>query len=346
VAVGCLFHLTLVAFPTVFAGFAFSFSGTVGLLVTLALMRFVSETSRAFGFQVLGFAAESVISRLILLAALLLLLGIGIRLDASVALQLYVVAQAATVAIVIGWMLTRLRPGGDARRPRPMRLYRAWLATASVMLVTPVFYFLLFETDVMALGILAGPYEVGVYQVARRLAELTVFCSSAVSAVSLPRLARAHAERDSARLQSMTDIMNLMAVTSTLVVAAALILLGPWGLWIFGPEFDAGYPALVVLALGRVLTVMTGPGSDLLLMTGHHRLLGRVNLWFGLANVALNVVLVPTFGVLGAAIATALASGGWSLWLYAVVRRVSPIEPCVLLRLWRGFQTMRVERQG
>ena len=48
-------------------------------------------------------------------------------------------------------------PGAGALRPRRPRLYRAWLGVSLVMLVTPVYYFLLFETDIITLGILAAP---------------------------------------------------------------------------------------------------------------------------------------------------------------------------------------------
>ena len=190
------------------------------------------------------------------------------------------------------------------------------------MLVTPVYYFLLFETDIVLLGILAGPYEVGLYQVARRLAELTVFCAGAASSVGLPRLARAHAERRLDRVQSTIDVMNLISVGSTGLVVLALVAVGPFALQIFGPEFAQGYPALIVLALGRLAAVLLGPASDLLLMTGHHRRLGRVNLVFAILNLALNLALIPWLGGLGAAIATCTASVSWSAWLYLMARRL------------------------
>ncbi|HET6468243.1 MAG TPA: oligosaccharide flippase family protein [Geminicoccaceae bacterium] len=332
--VGCLFFLGLAAVPAL-NGFAFSFAGTLGLVVTISLMRFLSEGSRAFGFQMLSFLAESIFVRVLLLGILLAFLALGLVLDARAALHLWVLAQALTVVGVLVWLVRRLQLGRTELRPRPLRLYRGWLATSSVMLVTPVFYFLLFETDIIALGILAGPYEVGIYQVARRLAELATFCSGAVSAVCLPRLAQAHAERDTARLQATVDSMYMLGVGSTALVGAALLVLGPWGLALFGPEFAAGYSVLLVLTVGRVLAVLVGPTSDLLLMTGHHRRLGYVNLAVALGNIALNLVLVPRLGGLGAAIATSTAAVGWTLWLYLLARRHTPIEPCLLLRLRR-----------
>ena len=334
---GALLVVLMRALPAVFAEYHFSALAIIGLVVTISLMRFASEGSRALGLQLTGFFAESVAVRLILLIALWLMLATGMALSADHALLLYVAAQAVVVAAVAWLMLKRSHPSLDALRLRPLKLYRGWLGTSLVMLVTPVYYFLLFETDVVVLGILAGPYDVGLYQVARRVAELSVFCAGAASAVGLPRLARAHAERDNARLQATVDVMNLIAVSTTGAIVLGLVAVGPFALWLFGPEFQAGYPALVILAVARLLATFFGPVSDLLLMTGHHGRLGRINAAFAVVNIALNLALIPWLGALGAAIATAVASVGWTAWLYLVAHRLTPIETSALRRfLGRG----------
>ena len=337
---GC-FALLLELLPGLFAEYRYPLGGIIGLVVTVALMRFVSETSRAFGLQFTGFIAESVATRGILLVVLVTYALTGAALHINAALTMYVAAQAAVVLGVVAIVLARMRLEPGIMRLRPWRLYRGWLGVSTVMLVTPVYYFLLFETDVLTLGILAGPYDVGLYQVARRLAELAVFCGGAASAVGLPRLARAHAERRPDKVQGTIDIMNLISVGSTLLIVTGLVASGPFALRLFGPEFAHGYPVMLILALGRLASVLLGPASDLLLMTGHHRRLGRINFVFAVLNIALNVVLIPWFGAAGAAIATTTASVSWNAWLYLMARKVTPIDTCALRRLWR--QRTRVE---
>jgi O-antigen/teichoic acid export membrane protein len=253
-------------------------------------------------------------------------------LGADAALVLWVGSQGLVALAVTAVVLGRLELRASTLLPRRSRLYRGWLGVSTVMLVTPVYYFLLFETDAVTLGILAGPEDVGVYQVARRLAELVVFCAGAASSVGLPRLARAHAARQAERVQSTVDTMNGIALLSTVATVMGLVLLGPWALGLFGAEFAAGYPAMLVLALARLASLLFGPASDLLLMTGHHARLGKINLVCALANIALNLLLVPQLGVMGASLATGAALVGWSAWLYAVARRHTPIETCLLRR--------------
>jgi O-antigen/teichoic acid export membrane protein len=85
--------------------------------------------------------------------------------------------------------------------------------------------------------------------------------------------------------------------------------------------------------LARLVSVLFGPASDLLLMTGHHRLLGKVNLVCALLNIALNLVLIPPFGIVGAATATSIALVSWSAWLYQLSRRDTAIETCLIRRI-------------
>lgn len=324
--------LVLQTVPSLAREYDFHLPSVVGLVVSVALMRFASETSRACNLQLLGFAAESVVVRLFLLAALVLYLLAGAGLSANAAVLLWVGAQGVVALAVAAVVLRRIRPGRPSLRRRPTRLYRGWLGVSTVMLVTPVYYFLLFETDAVILGVLAGPHEVGVYQVARRLAELVVFCAGAASAVGLPRLARAHATRQVERVQATVDTMNGIALTSTAFIVLGLVALGPWALDLFGPDFAAGYPPMLILAGARLASLLFGPASDLLLMTGHHGRLGRVNLVCAGLNVGLNLALIPHLGVLGAALATGTALVGWSAWLYLIGRRHTPIETCILRR--------------
>ena len=175
---------------------------------------------------------------------------------------------------------------------------------------------------------------------ARRLAELTVFCAGAASRSGCPP--RPRPRRAAPRpAPGHVDVINLIGVGSTGAIVAGLVAVGPFALRLFGPEFAAGYPALLVLARGRLAAVLLGPASDLLLMTGHHRRLGRVNLVFAVLNIALNLALIPWLGAAGAAVATATVTVSWSAWLYGMARRLTPVETCALGLLRRAGRQPR-----
>ena len=134
-------------------------------------------------------------------------------------------------------------------------------------------------------------------------------------------------------IQATVDAVNGISLFSTVIIVLALGLLGPWALTLFGPEFGSGYLPMMMLAMARLVSVLFGPASDLLLMTGHHRLLGKVNLMCALLNIVLNLVLIPPFGIVGAAAATSVALVCWSAWLYCLSRRDTAIETCLIRRV-------------
>ncbi len=92
----------------------------------------------------------------------------------------------------------------------------------------------------------------------------------------------------------------------TLPVFFTFIFLGHTLLELFGREFQAGWPTLVVLSLGSLASISVGPAGFMLIMTGRPEL-ELLNSWVsGMMNIALNLWLIPRYGALGAALATAM----------------------------------------
>jgi O-antigen/teichoic acid export membrane protein len=118
----------------------------------------------------------------------------------------------------------------------------------------------------------------------------------------------------------------------SLLTAAALACLGPFILSLFGADFTSGYPTMLVVLGGLVLRSATGPVEFLLNVTGHHRDTMRVYAVAALASIGLNLVLIPAFGIIGAAIATYTAMLGGNAYLYVLVRRRLGVSAFVFAR--------------
>jgi O-antigen/teichoic acid export membrane protein len=73
-----------------------------------------------------------------------------------------------------------------------------------------------------------------------------------------------------------------------------------------GPGFEASVRPLYVLAVAGIVLVGQGPADNILLGTGRHRLVAYVALAEALTNLALSVVLVRYYGILGVAVGTAV----------------------------------------
>ncbi|MDP3526489.1 MAG: polysaccharide biosynthesis C-terminal domain-containing protein, partial [Hoeflea sp.] len=107
----------------------------------------------------------------------------------------------------------------------------------------------------------------------------------------------------------------------SLLVGGLVILAGPFLLSLFGPAFQEGHMIMVVLFAGILAKAMVGPGEVVLTMTGEHKICAAIYAAALAANLALNVMLIPAWGLMGAAAATACAMMIEAGLLHVIVRR-------------------------
>lgn len=160
-------------------------------------------------------------------------------------------------------------------------------------------------TATIALGVWGTKADVGLFGAAYRTATLTSFMLIAVNSIAAPKFAELYRQGD---MESLGSTARNCAKLATALATPALLLfmLAPgWVMGIFGPQFSMGASLLAILAIGQFVNVATGSVSYLLMMTGHERLMRNSALVAGGTNVVLAAILIPRFGVVGAAIATA-----------------------------------------
>ncbi|MCK5230488.1 MAG: polysaccharide biosynthesis C-terminal domain-containing protein [Desulfobulbaceae bacterium] len=78
---------------------------------------------------------------------------------------------------------------------------------------------------------------------------------------------------------------------------------------------------MAILAAGQLINAAMGSMGFLLNMTGYERDVARTLLMTAGLNILLNLALIPTFGMAGAASATAVSLTLWSILLYRIVKR-------------------------
>jgi len=96
------------------------------------------------------------------------------------------------------------------------------------------------------------------------------------------------------------------------------IFLGNHVLMVFGSEYVIAWPVLVVLSIGQFVNVLAGPVGNMLSMAGHERVTAFGVAVSVLVIVGLGLILIPTMGILGAAIATATGMVTWNVLLVAL----------------------------
>src|SRR5436309_16096883 len=124
-----------------------------------------------------------------------------------------------------------------------------------------------------------------------------------MSATTAHRFAEYHATGDRARLSAYVAHAMKWTFWPSLAATAVLLAFGKPLLWLFGPQFVAGYDIMFIAAVGLVVRSAIGPVERLLNMLGHQHICALAYALAFAMNVVLCIALVPRFGGPGAAAA-------------------------------------------
>jgi O-antigen/teichoic acid export membrane protein len=237
-----------------------------------------------------------------LLATPLLLLTIQDSPNAEAAVTAFL---AASVIAAIA-ALVRSVAALPIKSPIQIGGMSAMLAVALPMFMSNSMGMVISWTDVLMLGRFVSDTEVGVYSIAFKLAFATGLLLNAVNSISTPKFAELHAAGDNTALADlMRETTRLLFITA-IPILIVLVVGGKFLLGIFGAEFTSGYTALVILIAGQFVSTISGPVGNLLQMTGNERAFLYIVACMASLNVILNLLLIPRYGIVGAAISSAV----------------------------------------
>ena len=196
----------------------------------------------------------------------------------------------------------------------------AWLAASLPIFMVEGFYLLLTHADVLLLRQYRPPEEVAVYYAAAKTLALVAFVSFSVSAATAHKFSEYHVAGNKAQLSAFLADSIKWTFWPSLGATVVILALGKPILWLFGPQFVDGYVLMFILAIGPLARATVGPVERLLNMVGEQRACAFVYASAFAANIVLCVVLIPRFGVAGAAAAISGAMILEAVLLYAVAK--------------------------
>lgn len=240
---------------------------------------------------------------------------------------LYALAAANLASLLIGvGLLARSRPtativGEAAAGASP--LPRLW-HTALPLGVVEIVQVSLTAIPVMLLAVFATPSVVGAFSVANRLSQLIWVVIIAIGSIAAPRFAALHRKQDWAGLRAQNRrARRLVALTGLPPIALMMLFAGPL-LGLIGPGYEIAAAALAIMCVGQLVNCLLPCQDIMLAMTGQGDVLRWLN--FGqLATCAVaGALLVPAFGMNGAAVLSALVIAQGAIGTTLMVRRRVP----------------------
>jgi O-antigen/teichoic acid export membrane protein len=193
-----------------------------------------------------------------------------------------------------------------------------WMAIALPIFLVEGFFNLLTNVDIIMVGHYMPPDQVGVYYAAAKTLVLVHFVYYAVKSGSAQRFSQYYASGDRTKLVAfMRDTLH-WTFWPSLGMAIFLLIFGRPLLSLFGPTFAVGYPLLFILMVGILVRASIGPAETLLMMAGQQKIAAVVYTLTFAFCVILNVVLIPRFGLVGAASSMSLALIAETIALYTI----------------------------
>lgn len=194
-----------------------------------------------------------------------------------------------------------------------------------------VLYLINSRADLIMVGTIKGAHAAGIYAVAARAGEVVPFFLAAANMALAPQVAKLYKAADRSRLQRLVTaasrrVFFLSLPLALLFLISARPLLG----LLYGQAFSSGATALQILAGAQLFSVAAGSVGLILNMTGHERLTGAGIAISVAVNLLLNAILIPFWGITGAAVATGSSIVVWNLLLWFFVRRRLKLGPSTL----------------
>lgn len=299
-------------------------------LPMIALSDTLAGMARANSWALLALAPAFLVRPLLLLALMGAALAAGYAPDAQTAIVAAILASWATALMQV----VALGPRTAAQTAGAERSYRwrEWFAVSLPLFMSAGFFYLMTNADVLLVGYFLEPQDVAVYFATVKTLVLVHFVYFAVRTGVAQRFAQYAHGRNRAGLDAFARETVGWTFWPSLAMGLVVLALGKPMLALFGEGFAAGYPLLFVLVAGVVALASVGPAESLLSMSGHHNACAAIMAVTLALSIALNVLLIPHYGLWGTALSTSFAWAFQAAAMAIAVRRKLGISMFVLVR--------------
>ena len=176
------------------------------------------------------------------------------------------------------------------------------------MMVSGIFLILLNWTDILMLGRIESESQIGIYNTAFKLGYLTLFFVLSMNVIIMPKVAALFHQNNFSEMKKVINRSTQLVIVFTIPLAIGIIFFSENILRLFGEGFIAGKTTLILITLGALFNAMTGNVDQILNMTNHQKGVRNIFFFGFLMNVALNLGLIPSYGIEGAALASLITN--------------------------------------
>jgi O-antigen/teichoic acid export membrane protein len=254
------------------------------------------------------------------LCTLALFLFAGTSVAAATATSLSLAVSFGVAVLLVAHLFPDALRGGRAKSDLAPPL-SALLAFSVPTMAGGLAFNLLALVDQLLVGMYGSSEDVAVYRSASISAIVLTVIVSAFNTMVSSQIAALHNAGDSKGLSALFRATARWGLYLAVPPFLAMCFASADVLSAFGPAYQNGREALIVLAGAHFSHVIAGPAGPMLIFTGSPRPWTILTIAALAANVALNLMLIPGHGVLGAAISRTVTFGGMVFVCLILVKR-------------------------
>ena len=158
-----------------------------------------------------------------------------------------------------------------------------------------------------------GTDLVGIYKTCTNISMLAATLLVALNTTVQPKITQLYTQKKLDEVQRIAYKSSKLIFLLSVPVFIILLFFSKYVMWLYGLEFMKGAICLSILTIGQVFNTFCGPVAQLLNATGYHKQFRNISLLGAVLNIAMNLILVPKFGIEGAAIANAISMVLWNI---------------------------------
>ncbi|BCG48629.1 Polysaccharide biosynthesis protein [Citrifermentans bremense] len=209
-----------------------------------------------------------------------------------------------------------------------VRLQLAWklLSDSWPLLLSGIVFMVYLRIDQIMLGQMSTSHELGVYASAVKIAEIWFFIPTAIVSSVFPNIIRARETDEKEFYGRLQKLYNLLAFLGYVIAIPTTFLAGIVVSLFYGEAYSSAAPMLVLLIWSDVFANLAVARNAFLMAMNWTRVLLVMTFLGALANIALNYLLVPKYGGVGAAAASVISywvAGHGACYLYKPLRRTA-----------------------
>ncbi|CAH9018343.1 oligosaccharide flippase family protein [Candidatus Nitrosacidococcus sp. I8] len=259
--------------------------------------------------------AKAILPRQVLLPAIILCFTLLFKFSSENSLLVFYFFILFFLEIIALWQFWNLLPISAKTQP-PLYETMFWLKTSIPMGVSGLIRLGINRWDILLVGTYLGMEEAGIYTAAAYISLLVSLAMRILNLVCGPLISQIYHNK---QIQTLRLIMNFSISFGGIIGGFFLgfaFMFSDNILSFFGEGYQKADTALKILAVGQFINLITGPASLLLLMAGYERSESSAVLLSGILSIILGVILIPQYGINGAAITTAITISIGRIFIY------------------------------